>query len=412
VLTSTFPKSADDGTPPFVFQLCRRLLSRFDVCVLAPAVRNAPQAESLQGVRVRRFHYFWPHSLERLADGAMLENVSRNRWLYLQAPLLLLFGLIAAFRLARAMRPSVIHAHWFIPQGMVAVLVGRILKIPVVITSHGGDLYGLRGRLWNALRRALAARCKVVTVVSRDMAVNLPDVMSQSGEPPKVMPMGVDTQRFAVESEHHEDSDQTVLFVGRLAKKKGVEYLIRAFPDVLAHHPDTCLVVVGDGPCRGELEALSSQLGLEGRVRFAGAQPPAELPRFYRRSRVFVAPSVVTRSGDTESFGLVFVEAMAAGCPVVGTSVGGIADVVVHGRTGLVVEPESPSALAVAINQLLDSPTEAQRMAAVARRWVRRKFDWRQVARRYADTLAQAAQNGRDADSRSGVGAPMSRQRA
>lgn len=391
VLTSTFPGSLDDSTPPFVFQLCRHLLPHFDVTVLTPAVRKAPETETLQGVRVRRFHYFWPRSLERLAEGAIVENLTRSRWLYSQVPFLFVMELIAALRLARRIRPDVIHAHWFIPQGIVAVLVGRVLKIPVVITAHGADVYALRGRLLDATRRAMASRCEAVTVVSRDLAANLPGAISRRGEPPRVMPMGVDTQRFSGRPERGENSDQTVLFVGRLAKKKGVEYLIRAFPDVLARHPDARLVVVGDGPCREELETLSSQLGLADRVRFAGAQPPAELPRFYGRSHVFVGPSVVTRSGDTESFGLVFVEGMAAGRPVVGTSVGGIPDVVIHGRTGLLVEPKSPGALAAAINRLLDSPAAAGKMASLARRWVRRKLDWQQVAQGYANLLTRAA---------------------
>lgn len=408
VLSSTFPRSIDDSTPPFVLQLSSHLLPYFDVTVLTPAVRNAPHKETLQGVKVRRFHYFWPRSLERLADGAILENLSRSRWLYLQAPFLLLFELIAALRLARAKRPAVIHAHWFIPQGIVAVIVGRLLKIPVVITAHGADVYGLRGRLWRALRKALASRCEAVTVVSQDMATKLPGATSRRGEPPQVMPMGVDSQRFAAGPATSGDPGQTVLFVGRLAKKKGVEYLIRAFPEVLARHPDARLVLVGNGPCRAELGALSWQLGLTDRVRFVGAQPPAELPRFYRSSHVFVGPSVVARSGDTESFGLVFAEAMAAGCPVVGTTVGGIPGLVAHGRTGLLVEPESPAALAAAINHMLDSPTKAERMAALARRWVRRRLNWRHVARRYADKLAQAARASERVDAGDGVGGSKS----
>ena len=394
VLTSTFPKSLSDATPPFVFELCRYLLPHFDVTVLTPAARGAPEADTLSGVTVRRFHYFWPRSLERLTDGAILENLSRRPWLFLQAPFLVLFEFVAALRLARAMRPNVIHAHWFVPQGIVAALVGQILGIPVVLTAHGGDVYGLRGRLLDAVRKAVASRCEAVTVVSRHMASNLPGVTSRQGERPKVMPMGVDTGRFPEEPARPQDSGQTVLFVGRLAEKKGVEYLVRAFPDVLACHPNARLLVVGDGPCRGELETLSSQLQLQDSIRFAGAQPPAAVPQFYQSSRLFVGPSVVARSGDTEAFGLVFAEAMAAGLPVVGTAVGGIPEVVIAGRTGLVVEPQSPGSLAAAINRLLDSPTEAGRMGALGRRWVRRKFDWRQVARGYAHVLAQAAGNG------------------
>jgi glycosyltransferase involved in cell wall biosynthesis len=396
VMTSTFPKSLDDSTPPFVFHLCRHLLPYFEVTVLTPATRGAPEADSLQGVKVRRFHYFWPRSLERLADGAMLENLGRNPWLWLQAPFLVLFELVAALRLARATRPDVIHAHWFVPQGVVAALVGLMLRMPVVVTAHGGDVYGLRGRLLAAVRKAVASRCEAVTVVSRDMVMNLPQVTSRRGEPPKVMPMGVDTQRFAGAPARNWGSDRIVLFVGRLARKKGVEYLIRAFPEVLARHPDTRLLVVGDGPCRKELEALSAQLRLDDCVCFAGAQPPVALPRFYQSSRVFVGPSVVTRSGDTEAFGLVFAEAMAAGLPAVGTAVGGIPEVVISGRTGLVVEPRSPDSLAVAINRLLDSPAEASRMGALGRRWVRRKFDWRRVSQGYAGVLAQAARKNGD----------------
>jgi glycosyltransferase involved in cell wall biosynthesis len=95
---------------------------------------------------------------------------------------------------------------------------------------------------------------------------------------------------------------------------------------------------------------------------------------------------------------------MAAGCPVVGTTVGGIPGLVAHGRTGLLVEPESPAALAAAINHVLDCPAEAERMAALARRWVRRKLNWRQVAQRYADKLTQAARAGQRAAAGAGVG--------
>jgi phosphatidylinositol alpha-1,6-mannosyltransferase len=276
VLASTFPRGPDDSTPPFVLQLSARLAEHFEVTVVTPGVPGAPAAEVMEGVQVRRFRYFWPRRMELLAGGAMLENLGRRKLLYLQVPFLLLFELIAAFRAARAVRPAVIHAHWFIPQGLIAIVVGSVFKIPVVVTSHGADIYGLRGRFWGAVRRMLASRCEAITVVSHDMANSL-DARSRRGERARVLPMGVDTCVLGRNSVPV-DGEKNVLFVGRLAKKKGVEYLIQAFPAVLVRHPDARLVIVGGGSLRPQLEELASQVGLADHVRFLGAMPPGELP--------------------------------------------------------------------------------------------------------------------------------------
>ena len=391
VLASTFPKGPGDSTPAFILSLSKHLQSWFRVTVLSPAATGAPDSGELEGVQVRRFHYFWPPSLELLAEGAILENLHRRRWLLLQAPFLLLFEFIATYRLARASRPAVIHAHWFVPQGIVAVIVGSLLNIPVVVTALGGDVSGLRGWLWSAIRSAVASRTKAITVVSTDLRNRLSGVVSATGESPAVMPMGVDSDHLRDESGGAVSADKTILFVGRLVEKKGLEYLIRAFPEVVSRHPDARLMVVGDGPLRGEAEALAKRLHLTGHVRFMGGQSREELRPSYLRSRLFVVSSVVARSGDTEGLPVALLEAMAAGRPVVATAVGGIPEVVIHRRTGLLVEPESATSLAGAICELLDSPAEAARMGALARRWVRRKFDWRHVAARYAALLSEVA---------------------
>jgi len=391
VLTSTFPKGPDDSTPAFILTLSKHLQRWFQVTVLSPAARGAPDSGKLEGVQVQRFHYFWPRSLELLADGAILENLRRRRWLFLQTPFLLLFELVATYRLARAIRPAVIHAHWFIPQGIVAAVVGSLLNIPVVVTALGGDVSGLRGWLWSSIRKVVASKSKAITVVSADLRNRLNGVVSATGEPPAVIPMGVDTDRLRDVSDGAAPVDKTILFVGRLAEKKGLRYLISAFPQVLSRHPDARLRVVGDGPMRAEMETLAQHLDLADHVTFVGGQSPQELRRSYVRSRVFVVPSVVARSGDTEGLPVALLEAMAAGRPIVATSVGGIPEVVIHGRTGLVVEPESPAGLARAICELLDSGSRAERLGKVARRWARRKFDWHNVAASYAALLTRVA---------------------
>ncbi len=396
VLASTVPRGPEDSTPGFVLDLSKHLRSWFHVMVLTPAVRGASESEQMEGVEVRRFRYFWPRSLERLADGAILENLRHKRWLFVEAPFLLLFELIAAYRWARAIRPAVIHAHWFVPQGLVAVIVGWLLKIPVVITSHGGDIYGLPGRLWGALRKALASRCAAVTVVSHDMAANLPGVTSRTGEAPVVLPMGVETSKF-----HPARRDEAIrqelsikgpfiLFVGRLAEKKGVQYLLEAMPGVLRDFPECALVIVGDGPLRGQLEALADELGIGPNVKFVGGVAHKELPRYCATADVFVGPSVVAKSGDTEGLGVVFAEAIASGCTVVATSVGGTADILIDGQTGVLVEEKSPKALADALCQLLGDDALRERLRSAGLPWVRERFDQQEVADKYARLMRQA----------------------
>ena len=124
---------------------------------------------------------------------------------------------------------------------------------------------------------------------------------------------------------------QALLFVGRLVEKKGLRYLLKAMPEIIARFPQSHLTVVGDGPCRKELEKLSVHLGLRGRVDFLGALRNDELPHIYQQSGIIVFPSVVSDDGDREGFGLVLVEALGCGCAAVVTDLPAMMDIVADG---------------------------------------------------------------------------------
>ena len=211
-----------------------------------------------------------------------------------------------------------------------------------------------------------------------------------------VISMGVDTERF--HPSKRDDAlrasiageDALLVFVGRLAEKKGVRYLIEAMPAILAHVPNCRLVIAGDGPLREDLEALSASLGLDGRVIFAGAKRPEDLPAYYASADVFVAPSVVVDSGDTESFGLVIAEAMASKCPVIASDVGGIGDLVKNGETGLLVPQRDSRAIANAVCEMLGNTQLRRRCSIAALRHVRDSASQRSVAGRYASLLREA----------------------
>ena len=134
---------------------------------------------------------------------------------------------------------------------------------------------------------------------------------------------------------------------------------------------------------------MVERLGIARAVRFLGKLPHDQLPKYYAAADLFVGPSVVDRSGDTEGLGVVFIEAASAGLAMVGTSVGGISDVLVHDVTGLAVEPDQPEVLAVAIERLLSDEALRSRLGAAARQHVLSQFSWSQVAARFSSVFSE-----------------------
>jgi len=195
-----------------------------------------------------------------------------------------------------------------------------------------------------------------------------------------IIPNGIDTQRFGSPLvrpiERYMDGRLNILFVGRMEKRKGFEYLIRAFVRVKAAVPGVRLLVVGafDKEDKAPYVQFARQHGLH-EVRFIGYVSSEDIPRYYRTAHVFCAPST-----GFESFGIVLLEAMAAGVPIVASNIPGYCHVLTDGREGLMVPPGDPVALAQAIIWLLYHPDERARMGAAGRRTAR-NYDWCKVAR-------------------------------
>ncbi|WP_295453992.1 glycosyltransferase family 4 protein [uncultured Thiodictyon sp.] len=395
VLTSTFPRWPGDKEPAFVYQLSRRLTSRFVVTVLAPRAPASAQREDMEGVVVRRYPYFF-RPWERLAThgGGILARLHSNRLYYLLVPLFLLGQLWALMRLLRQQQFDVIQAHWLIPQGLIATLARALTgrPVPLVCTSHGADLFALRGALMRRLKRTILNESDMVTVVSSAMR-NECLALGSAADRIKVIPMGVDLQRQFTPDPQGQRHEHEILFVGRLVKKKGVALLLQAMPQILRQQPQARLSIAGGGPLEAELRGLVGVLGIREQVTFLGMVGQSELPNLYRRAALFVAPFVVTDSGDQEGLGLVLVEAAGCGCPIVCGDVPAVTDVIQDGDTGLIVAPDDPSALAAVITGLLADPERRRRLADNAGRHCRLAFDWESVAERYARLLLGVATN-------------------
>jgi glycosyltransferase involved in cell wall biosynthesis len=383
VLTSTFPRWEYDEDPPFVSELCRRLKEHYRVHVLAPHYSGTETEEYLVGIHVRRFRYFFS-PWERLAyQGGILAKLKHNPWQYGLLPFFFLGELLALIRLLRSYRFHLIHAHWLIPQGLVALLARLFIKSapPLLCTSHGGDLFGLQGTLLNKLKRIILTHSTAVTVVSRAMH---DEVIKLDADHDKVhvIPMGVDLQNRFVPPEIRANN-ASLLFVGRLVEKKGLSYLIDALPLILKRHPNVRLRIAGDGPEKMNLKIQCVKLGICDHVRFLGAVKNELLPALYQTSGVLVFPSVIADDGDREGFGLVVVEALGCECATVVTDLPAMQDIIVDGKTGLVVPQKNIRKLAEKVVLLLDDQKLRESLGREGRRHVLRNFDWTIIAEKY-----------------------------
>lgn len=350
VLASTFPARRGDGVPAFVADLADVEATAFSTVVLAPSVPGAAPDEAWGGYRVRRYRFF-PGRWEDLADGAILENLRARPSRWLQVPFLFLAGSVAVRRVVRATAPDVVHVHWIVPQGLMALVSAR--GVPWLVTTLGGDLYALTSRPARFLKSLVLRRAGAVTVMNEQMR----DAVVELGVPAeriRVLPMGVDPRRLEPPADPVDRVPGKLVFVGRLVEKKGLEVLLDAVGRLPAE-ADWSLDVVGDGPLRAHLEQRARATG--GRVVFHGQQSSADLARLLRRAQVAVFPSVRARSGDQDGLPVALLEALAVGTPVVASDLPGLAEAVgADPSCGVTVEPGDSAALATAVGRLLADP--------------------------------------------------------
>lgn len=300
-------------------------------------------------------------------------------------------NVLALRRLLREVRPDLLSAHYASGYGTTAALAGFR---PWLLSVWGSDVYDFpyEGRLQGWLLRRNLRQADAVASTSEAMAQQVRRLVPGIG-PVAVTPFGIDTKRFAPQPQPHEGI--VIGTVKTLAPKYGIDLLLRAFAQVLsAAGPSALLslVIVGDGPQRAELEALSATLGIATRVRFAGAVPHAEVPLWLNRFDLYVAASRL----DSESFGVAVLEASACALPVVVSDVGGLPEVVVQGETGWVVPREDVPALAQAIQRLIDEPEMGRRLGAAGRERVLAHYRWQhsvdEMLRCFEAVIAHRAQ--------------------
>jgi glycosyltransferase involved in cell wall biosynthesis len=267
-------------------------------------------------------------------------------------------------RQVRRLQPDVVHTHLF-DADLIGIPTARALGVRrCCSTIHSFSFFSSPRHRWR-YRWVLTPLVRSFFAVSHALADFLVQECRLPASRVRVIVNGVDTARFApaVGAAPRSAPGPTVGVLTRLDSRKGLPHLIQAIGQLRADLPGIRLLIAGDGEERVTLERQAGSLGLAGQVVFAGTVNEPE--GFYRRLDLFVLPSL------DEAFGLVLLEAMAAGLPVVGTRVGGIPEILEDGHQGLLVSPADSRAIAAAIRTLWEDPSRRSRMAEAARRRAR-----------------------------------------
>ena len=393
-IVTAFPRFPNDIISPWLVEMLKRLRAAgHDVEVLAPAYRGGGNRE-FDGIPVHRFRYF-PARWEDLTHDQATPDRLRRSLRYKIMPLFyVLGGVWAAWRLGRRRRYEVVHVHWPLPHALFGWAARRACGARMVTSWYGVELRWVKSSLpW--LKRFLVWALRTsdqVVAISSATAREITNVVPVSV---RVIPYTVGFPETAAGPSLPRAGDSfLILFVGSLVERKGVRYLIDALP-LLPAQLRAKLVIIGDGAERSRLEAQVRARGLQHLVEVRGRVAEQELRRAYAAASVLVLPAIVDARGDTEGLGVVLLEAMSYGVPVIGSDLGGITDIVVDGQTGLLVPPQDSAALAAALERLATDRDLAKRLGEAGAGHVRRHFSWPAIIAQWEECYLAVLDPGR-----------------
>jgi glycosyltransferase involved in cell wall biosynthesis len=394
LLTTSFPRYEGDYVGIWLLGLAQALAAEgAQITVVAPHEFSTLGHETIQGVNIRRFSYWWPKRAHRLCYGAGIPtNIRMHKWAALQFPLLEAGFFAAALRYGR--RADVLNPHWTFA-ALPTVIAAKLASKAVITTAYSAEYIP---KLLHPINRLVTRHSQAVLSISQYTHQKVEEVQPPRRHyvipfgvnPEKIAPPDFDIQRFR--SEQGMSADEWLIFaVGRLVERKGYRFLIDAVAELVRGGKPARLLLAGRGPDADQLQAQIDAAGLANRAALLGFVSDETLKLFLRASDVLVMPSIADKTGDTEGLGVPLLEAMANGTPVIGSNIGGIVDIVRHGQTGLLVEPENAAAIAEAIEQLMSDSSLRRQLIAEGYELVNGAFSWQAIAQRTISVFEEVA---------------------
>ncbi len=378
ILTWEFPPRIVGGVARHCFGLTQALAkSGHEVNVVTLEFPGAPAFEEIGKVKVYRV------SIELGHPNFLTWVLLFNHFMEKKGSLL-----------CREDKPDVIHAHdWLASPSAIALK--HSINIPLVFTVHSTekgraqglhnpDSFTIDGFEWWATYEA-----SKVIVTTNAMKSEVGGFFNLPVEKIATIPNAINKKKFEnvrdlALQKHRMPHEKTILFVGRLTPQKGIEYLIRAVPLILKNHPDGKVIIVGEGWLRDSLERLASSIDKSERILFTGFLSEYELRNIMVSSDVLVLPSIY------EPFGIVALEGMAAGIPVVASRIDGLAEIISHDENGVLVYPKNPESIAWGVSRVLSNQNYAENLVRNAKKKLLETYNWDVIAEKTSRVYEEA----------------------
>jgi len=399
VVASTLPASEGDSVPAFVKDQVIALKKLYPDIIFTIVVPHDVRSKTRPLVQHKfyleyRFHYFWPRRFEKLAGHGIMPTLKQNGAYYLLVPFFILAEFRSLWRITKKTKPDLLYAHWFMPQGITVGLVSLLTGTPFVFTSHSSDVAILKKvPLGKTMVKFFVARARAVSVVSR-RSLNKLKLFYTQGQwqsiAPKIAIIPMGTQLAPQARFSHKSSDSiNFLFMGRLAEKKGVQYLLPAFKKIALLYPQALLVIAGDGPWFERLKEQAQRLKLT-RTKFVGYVTGSTKEKWVRWADIFVVPSIITARGDAEGLPVSLMEGLAAGKVCIASNESGADDIIEDRVHGFLIPQKNELALVEAIKRAINQSDSEQTAMTHAAQQLSKQFAWPTIAQRHWDFLLRA----------------------
>jgi glycosyltransferase involved in cell wall biosynthesis len=377
-IVSTFPRFDGDPEVPWLLETVLRLRNKgVNIEIFAPSYQGI-KSHSISEIPVHRFRYFFKRWEFLTHNEGATNKIQRTPLYNFLAIFYILFGVLSIIKLSLSKPYDHFEAHWPFPHALFAWIGAKIQRTSFSLRFYGAELI-LADRFppVRPFLKFFMKRADTISAISTFTASKAKAIYDREIQ---IIPYGSPLQ-YVPDSPAEKQAFATrrILFVGRLVERKGVEYLVQAMPLVKKLGIDAHLTIVGNGHREKEIRESVVKSHAEDLVSLAGRVSEEEKTKLYESCDLYVHPAIIDSGGDTEMLGVVLLEAMAYKKPVIASNVGGIPDVIHHLKTGLLVPPRQPEALANAIVKVLSDREFATQIGEAGYIFSRDYFSWDRI---------------------------------